>query len=221
MYPFARLENAVIERIRAARLPYLRFVGSYGGELAGDWAAVVRQVPAVWVTCKGMSAPRSLNTTRTRWRAAVELTTVVAARSVRSEAAGRHGHPGGHPCEAGSYRMLGDVARLIGLQDFCLDGVDYLRPGAVRSLFGAAAGVDALSVFAQSWFADVDFIWREPGHAYPGTVDPVDPADRPGYLPDVPDPDAPDMETLALRYWLKPPLDMDADPPSAEDVVIL
>ncbi len=36
MYPIAAIESAMIRRIHEARLPYLRFVGSYGGELLGD-----------------------------------------------------------------------------------------------------------------------------------------------------------------------------------------
>lgn len=216
-YPIATLENAIIERIRGAKPRYLRFVGSYGGELAGEWQAVIRSLPAVWVTFRGMSEPRAQNTARTRWRATLELSTIVAARNVRGESAGRHGHPGGHPAEVGTYQMINDVSALICLQDFGLSGVDYLRPGAIRTLFGAATGADALSVLAQGWFADIELRMREPGKAYPGTVDPVPPEERPGYLPEYPPEALPDLETLALRYWLKPPLDPESDPPSAED----
>lgn len=217
MYRIHEIENAIIERIKEAKLPYLRFAGSYGGELTGDWQSVVRSLPAVWVTFKGSGTPAPLNTAHTRWRVELRFTTIVAAKSLRSEKATRHG--GEH--SIGTYQMLNDIGRLIAMQDFNLDGVDYLRPRDIRSLFNAGTGNNALSVFAQNWTTLVDIHMQEPcaappdsghtgyvppeGETFPGT-------DFPQYQP---------LDTLALRYWLKPPQDMATDPPVMEDHLTL
>lgn len=225
MYRIHEIENAVIERIKAANLPYLRFVGSYGGELMGDWQSVIRSLPAVWVTFKGSGTPAPLNTAHTRWRVELRFTTIVAAKSLRSEKATRHG--GEH--SIGTYQMLNDIGRIIALQDFNLDGVDYLRPREIRSLFNAGTGAQALSVFAQNWTTLVDIHLQEPCAAPLSPSLPDDaPADSTGYLPPAGEtfpgtsyPSYQPMETLALRYWLKPPQDPQTDPPLMEDLLTL
>ena len=63
----ATIETAIVETIRAARLPYLRYLGTYGGELDGEPQSIVRQTPAVWVSYRDESAPDPRNTGRTRW----------------------------------------------------------------------------------------------------------------------------------------------------------
>ena len=161
MLPIMEIENGIIEQIAAAKLPYLRLVSSYGGELMGDWQGVIRALPAVWVTFKDSTAPEPLNTARTRFRTRLAFTTIVADRSSRSEAATRKGGPG----NVGTYQMLDDVARLICMQDFGRDNVDHLRPGRVRSLFSAKTAAQALSVMSQDWTAIVDVRLREPGQA--------------------------------------------------------
>lgn len=226
MLPITEIENGIIERIVAAKLPYLRLVANYGGELMGDWQGVIRSLPAVWVAFKDSTAPEPLNTARTRFRARLAFTTIVADRSVRSEAATRKGGPG----NVGTYQMLDDVARLICMQDFGLDNVDHLRPGRVRSLFSAKTAAQALSVMSQEWTATVQFRLREPGQAplpedgatlqpggylppegqtFPGAANANNPAPLPG------------LNCLRLQYWLKPPQDMATDPPAAEDHITL
>lgn len=225
MLPITEIENAIIERIAAAKLPYLRLVASYGGELVGNWQDSIRAVPAVWVTFKDSTPPEPQNTARTRFLARLSFTTLVAAQSSRSEAATRKGGPG----NVGSYQMLGDVARLICMQDFGLDGVDHLRPGRTRSLFNAKTAAQALSVMSQEWTATVQFRLREPGQAplpEGGATAPT------GYLPpegqtfpgpaNVNNPaPLPELDCLRLQYWLKPPQDMATDPPAAEDNITL
>jgi phage gp37-like protein len=221
MMPITAIENAIIERIRAAKLPYLRFVGSYAGELMGDWQDVIRALPAVWVAFQNSDAPRALDVSRTRYQTALTFAVVVAARSVRSEAATRKGAGG----DVGSYRMLADVAALLALQDFDLTGVEYLRPGRVRSLFNAAVGKLALSVFSQDYTTIVQYKLREPGQVALGqTPD--------GYLPpegqtlpgaanaDKPAPQE-EMRCIGLRYWLIPQQDMETEPPMSEDTLTL
>ena len=227
MLPIAAIENAIIKQIAAAKLPYLRFVGSYGGELMGDWQEVIRALPAVWVAFKDVSAQECKNTARTRYQARLTYTTIVADRSASSEAATRKGGPGSG--SIGTYQMLDDVARLICMQDFGLDNVDMLLPGRVRSLFDGKVQQQGLSVMSQEWTAKVQFRLREPGQ---GPL-PADGAALPtGYLPpegqtfpgsanaNNPAP-LPELSKLALQYWLKPPQDMTTDPPTAEDILPL
>lgn len=91
LYHIDAVESSMLDRIVAARLHYLRFAGSYGGELMGDWQAVIRALPAVWVAFQGMTEPKPCNTAQTRFEARVQFSTVVASRSLRSEATARKG----------------------------------------------------------------------------------------------------------------------------------
>lgn len=161
MLPITKIEDAIIKQIASAKLPYLRFVGSYGGELMGDWQEVIRALPAVWVAFKDASAQECKNTARTRYQARLTYTTIVADRSASSEAATRKGGPGSG--SIGTYQMLDDVARLICMQDFGLDDVDPLAPGRVLSLFDGKVQQQGLSVMSQEWTAKVQFRLREPG----------------------------------------------------------
>ena len=225
MLPITSIENAIIKQIAAAKLPYLRFVGSYGGELMGDWQEVIRALPAVWVAFKDASAPECKNTAHARYLSRLTFTTIVADRSARSEAATRKGGPG----SIGTYQMLDDAARLICMQDFGLDNVDMLLPGRVRSLFDGKVQQQGLSVMSQEWTAIVQFRLREPGQA----PLPADGVSLPtGYLPpegqifpgaaNIHNPaPLPELSKLALQYWLKPPQDMATDPPAAEDLLTL
>ncbi|WP_165079109.1 MULTISPECIES: phage protein Gp37 [unclassified Desulfovibrio] len=207
----AELESAVLAALKEEKPAWLRFVGSYGGELAGDWEAVVRAVPAYWLAFSGMTEPKPLNTAQTRFEAVIQLSLVAASRSVASEAASRHGAPGSAP---GTYAMLAHAASLLCMRDFGLDGVDYLRPGRIRTLFSAQVQGKALSVLAQDWRARIVFVLREPGQrpvVAPGEQD--TPA---GYLtPDAPP--LPELTALDLRYWLKPPRDPEHDDPLLVD----
>lgn len=131
----------------------------------------------------------------------------------------------GGPATAGAYAMLTDVARLTAMQDYALDGVDYLRPGRIRSLFSGQVQAGSLAVFAQDWLCRVQARLRAPCERPLGT-------DAGGYLPPdgqpLPgkahagdDPWLPPLEGLALRYWCKPPQDPATDPPLLEDHLTL
>lgn len=220
MYPIAAIESAMIRRIHEARLPYLRFVGSYGGELLGDWKNVYPAVPAIWVTFAGATEAKALDTARTRFESVLTFTSIAAAYSPRTEVPRTGG-----PATVGAYAMLTDVARLTAMQDYALDGVDYLRPGRIRSLFSGQVQAGSLAVFAQDWLCRVQARLRAPCERPLGT-------DAGGYLPPdgqpLPgnahagdDPWLPPLEGLALRYWCKPPQDPATDPPLLEDHLTL
>lgn len=220
MHPILAIENAMIERIHAARLPYLRFVGSYGGELVGDWQNVFPAVPAIWIAFSGSSESKAMDSTRRRMESRLTFTSVVAAYSPRTEAPRTGG-----PVTVGAYQMLADVAALVAMQDFALDGVDYLMPGKIRSLFSGKVQSASLAVFAQDWTTRVQYLFREPCDRRlddPGTGYLLPEGERlPGLAHAEDEVFLPPLESCALRYWLKPPQDPEKDNPLLEDHLTL
>ena len=213
----AAIETAIVETIRAARLPYLRYLGTYGGELDGDPQSIVRQAPAVWVSYRDESAPEPRNTGRTRWTVKATFSVLVAARSHKNEGAPRHGDA----VHVGSYQMIEDVRALIGFNDFGLSGVDYLRPGRTRTLFNGRLAACSMSILMQEWSTLYALRAREPGQrpldAPPGAYLPPEGTRLPGDAPTEGQPVSPS----GLRYGLNPPLDPDIDEPSAVDLITL
>lgn len=51
------IEKAIVERLRKGMGRMAKNVRSYGGELDGEPAEVLRQLPAVWVTFGGVQKP--------------------------------------------------------------------------------------------------------------------------------------------------------------------
>lgn len=217
----AAIETAIVETIRAARLPYLRYLGTYGGELDGEPQNIIRQTPAVWVSYRDESAPDPRNTGRTRWTVKATFSVLAAARSLKNEKATRHGDA----VQVGSYQMIEDIRALIGFNDFGLSGVDYLRPGRTRTLFNGRLAACSMSILMQKWTALYDLRVREPGQrtfdAPPGAYLPPEGTRLPGNAHANDDSYLPPLSACGLRYWLKPPLDPDADEPSAVDLVTL
>ena len=131
----------------------------------------------------------------------------------------------GGPATVGAYAMLTDVARLTAMQDYALDGVDYLRPGRIRSLFSGQVQAGSLAVFAQDWLCRVQARLRAPCERPLGTNAggylPPDGQPLPGKAHAGDDPWLPPLEGLALRYWCKPPQDPATDPPLLEDHLTL
>ena len=127
--------------------------------------------------------------------------------------------------QVGSYQMIEDIRALIGFNDFGLHGVDYLRPGRTRTLFNGRLAACSMSILMQEWTALYDLRVREPGQraldAPPGAYLPPEGTRLPGNAHANDDPYLPPLSACGLRYWLKPPLDPDADEPSAVDLVTL
>ena len=121
--------------------------------------------------------------------------------------------------------MIEDIRALIGFNDFGLSGVDYLRPGRTRTLFNGRLAACSMSILMQEWTALYDLRVREPGQraldAPPGAYLPPEGTRLPGNAHANDDPYLPPLSACGLRYWLKPPLDPDADEPSAVDLVTL
>lgn len=184
----AAIEDAIIARIRAAEAttPGLGYkiseITSYGGELDDDLAKVVRRFPAVWVTFGGAGKSKPMATGRNKWLTPVTFVTLVAARNVRGERNTRHGLTvNGVIREVGSYQMMKDVSLLLVNSDLGL-AIDYLKPGAIRTLYNTKLNGEALSVLAREWHTD--FVETQP-------TAPIDPTD-PMWL------------KMGINYYLKP-----------------
>lgn len=184
----AEIEDGIIARIvaAAAATPGLGYklptVESYGGELDGDLAAVVRKFPAVWVTFAGCKASTRMNTQGSKWRTPATFVTMVGSRNVRGERATRQGlKVGGVTKEVGVYQMLQDVSLLLAGSDLGL-AITPLKPGAIRTLYNTKLNGQGLAVFAREWHCE--FIETQPR-------EPIDPTD-PMWL------------ELGINYYLKP-----------------
>lgn len=151
------IELAIVDRLRRGLGRLARNVESYGGEMDGEPAEVLRQLPGVWVTFGGVLKTERYSTARNRFVSHGRFVVIVGDRSVRSETASRTG--GASPNEPGTYRMIAAVRRLLSGQDMADTGlkIDPLTPGRVRTLFNTQLEKQAFSVFA----CEFDTKWIE------------------------------------------------------------
>lgn len=140
MLPIATVENAVLERLRAA-MPYLSEVGPYGGELEGK----LPPLPAVWVDFQGATASRAVDTAGRSWRTELEFYTIVAAAA-----------PFDTDGQVGSYRLLDGVMRTLIACDLGLQGVGRMKPGVL-----APAKAVGASAYAQRWSVVCEYALAE------------------------------------------------------------
>jgi len=200
--PIARIEDAIMRRLGEAKLPYLRTVATYGGELDGEMAQTIRRLPAVWVAFQGEREAEPVGTSRTVWHVPATWVVLVAAHNLRNEAATRRGDA----MHVGTYQMLEDVRALLLGQDFEAWGLemDPLRPGRVRSLFNGKLQSQGVSIYAQEWHT------RYALHLPPTALGGVAAETAPGTV-------LPPLSGVGLRYHLQP----DDGTPDAVDLVTL
>ena len=138
---------------------------------------------------------------------------IAATRSVRSDEATRHG--GAAKNEVGSYQLVYAVRRLLGRQDLGLP-IDFLMPGAVRTLFNTGVQSQAMSVFACEFDTRFDQVALENGKF------PLAAADLPAGHDDrifsdysaATSPADPDWLSTNLTYLLG-----GKEPPAAQDII--
>lgn len=191
----------------------VREVRSYSGELDGEPAEVVRQLPGVWVTFGGVQGSELLSTARNKWRDTGRFVVIAGARSVRSDQATRHGGPSFN--EVGSYQLVYAIRRLLARQDLGLP-IDHLMPGKVRTLFNTQVQKAAMSVFA------CEFDTRFDSESLQNGRFPLAPADLPPGHPDqifgeyggASSEDDPAWLTTDLQYFLN-----GREPFAAEDII--
>lgn len=180
------IEDAIMARIAGAKLPYLKTVATYGGELDDDLTQAIRRFPAVWVAFQAEGEGQKLTTSGSVYRIPATWVVLMAARNLRNEAATRKGDK----VNVGTYQMLLDLRALLAGQDFGLE-IDNLRPGRVRSLTNARFQGQGVSVYAMEWHTRYDYRVAERG-----TGAPVDASGQPAELPQ--------LSALGLRYHLLP-----------------
>lgn len=208
-----QIENAMIARLKQGLGELVREVRSYSGELDGEPASVIRQLPAVWVTFGGIQGSELLSTARNKWRDKGRFVVIAGTRSVRSDEATRHG--GAAKNEVGSYQLVYAIRRLLGRQDLGLP-IDFLMPGAVRTLFNTELQNHAMSVFACEFDTRFDQVALENGKF------PLSAADLPAGHDDhifsdysaATSPADPDWLSTNLNYLLG-----GKEPPAAEDII--
>lgn len=150
----ANTELAIVQRLRQGLGRMVHGVESYGGELDGEPAEIVRQLPAAWVTFGGIQKTENVNLTKRKYKSFGRFVVIVGDRNLRSENAARLGGPG--VGEVGTYRLVTAVRRLLSGQDMTLP-IQHLIPGRVRTLFNTKVEAAALSVFA----CEFDTAWIE------------------------------------------------------------
>ncbi len=209
------IEEAIKAQINAANLPYLRSLSTYGGQLDGNFAEVIRQLPGVWIFFKSEGPGAAMNTTRRQWKIPATFAVIVAARNVRNEAAARHGDA----LQIGTYQMLADLRALLLQQTFGLP-IEPLKPGLTRTLFNVRLQAQAMSGFSQEWQTAYTVEKRDPQYDSeftPGAMNPdgtLPPGQAPGAgvpggtLP--PLPPLPPLGGIGLNYHLQP--DDDGEP---------
>ncbi len=184
----AAIEDAIIDRIKmaAAATPGLgyaiRDVKSYGGEFDDDLSQVIRSFPSVWVTFVGSGKSRPMANSRSKWITPVTFAVMVGARNIRGERETRQGvSVGGVLHEVGVYQMLRDISLLLINNDLGLK-IDFLKPGATRTLYNTRMNGQALAVFAREWHTE--FVEAQPREAI--------------------DPTSADWLSTGITYYLQP-----------------
>lgn len=208
-----QIESAIIDRLTRGIGKLVHEVRSYSGELDGEPAEVVRQLPGLWVTFGGIQGSELLSTARNKWRDTGRFVVIAGTRSVRSDEAARRG--GASKKEIGSYDLIYAVRRLLARQDLGLP-IDHLMPGKVRPLFNTQVKAAAMSVFA------CEFDTRFDNDALTNGRFPLVPAELPDNHPDkifgeyegTTSEDDPVWLQTDLKYFLD-----GKDPFAAEDLI--
>lgn len=203
------VELAMVDRLTRGLGKMVAEVKTYGGEFDDeDLEAVVRRLPAAWITFGGVKRTEPVSTDRHKWRAEAIFVVMVGARNVRNEQASRHGGPA--QIEVGTNLLISAVRYLLNQQDMGLP-IRHLAPGAIRTLFNTKVRSDAMSVYAMefhtAWVEDSLFIGAFPQGAPDGPLGQVF-ADYDGQL----DPETPDWKSTLLKYYLKPDFGPDTKP---------
>lgn len=141
----AAIENAMLAALDAAAWAQRpRALETYAGQLDDDnLDSVLRAFPAVWLAYGGSPAPKHIGARK--WRVDAKFAVMVGAQHLREQAARQ-----GDSVDVGTYRMLADVQAALLYKDFGLK-IDFLRPGAIRTLYNTRVSGYGLSVLSQEW----------------------------------------------------------------------
>lgn len=161
---YEQIEQAIITRLREGLGNMVRQVVSYSGEMDDDLGAIVRTLPAVWVTFGGIQSSKQMNTSKNKLLCTGTFAVMVATQNVRSDAATRQTE---RFEEVGSNTLIYAVRRLLAYQELGLS-INPLVPTRVRSLFNTRLANLAVSGYAcefeVQWIEEVlpDTTWPVP-----------------------------------------------------------
>ncbi|KIP19459.1 hypothetical protein KY49_3294 [Burkholderia sp. MSHR3999] len=220
------VELAIVDRLTRGLGKLVTSVETYGGEFDDEnLSDVVRRFPAAWVTFGGVRKSTPIDTSRQKWKREGTFVVMVGARSVRSEAASRHGGPSRG--EIGTNLLIYGVGRLLIQQDLSLP-IREFAPGSIRTLFNTRLQRDAFSVFALEFHTE----WIDhalPARTFPQLVDPadVDANDPTSGLDTVfavyggqLDQASPMWDSMTLNYYLDPAkVTREPNKPDAQDIM--
>ncbi len=127
MYAIARIENAIIGRLRD-QIPYLRTCASLAYFLLKEIEDIALILPAAYVTYEQGDFEHSMSGAQDR---RMVFSVLAMAGSMKGDEASRHGSGGG----IGVYRLLDDVRVALTNQSCGLD-IDPFRPITERSVDG-------------------------------------------------------------------------------------
>ena len=132
----------------------VRHIKSYGGDFdmqsPDEFAQVVSQFPAIWVTFKQAKAPSKV-TNRRKAREYV-FTVLVGAGSQRVEETARQGafDANGKMLSVGSYQLVADVEGALQGSRLGLP-IEPLEGGSISTLFNTRTNAQTVSVLAYDW----------------------------------------------------------------------
>ncbi|MFW2176658.1 MULTISPECIES: phage protein Gp37 [unclassified Moraxella] len=132
----------------------VRQIKSYGGDFdlqsPDEFAQVVSQFPAIWVTFKQAKAP-SQTSNRKKSREYV-FTVLVGAKSQRTEETARQGafDKSGKLLTVGSYQLISDVEQALERSRLGLP-IAPLEGGSISTLFNTRTNAETVSVLAYDW----------------------------------------------------------------------
>ena len=136
----------------------VRQIKSYGGDFdmqnPDEFAQVVSQFPAIWVTFKQAKPPVKI-TNRRKAREYV-FTVLVGASSQRVEETARQGafDSTGKMLSVGSYQLISDVEAALNRSRLDLP-IEPLEGGSITTLFNTRTNAQTVSVLAYDWTATV------------------------------------------------------------------
>ena len=151
------IEQGIKDAIRAyyeTHTKYVRQIKSYGGDFdmqnPDEFAQVISQFPAIWVTFK-QAKPPSQTTNRRKTREYV-FTVLVGASSQRVEETARQGafDKTGKMLSVGSYQLIADVEAALNGSQLDLP-IEPLEGGSITTLFNTRTQNETVSVLAYDW----------------------------------------------------------------------
>ncbi|EIJ8335868.1 DUF1834 family protein [Salmonella enterica] len=170
----ADIENALCDRLQRGLGVAVSDVVQWD-VMTTDIGRILDCLPGAFVTFTGITDTRPHDTRRTRFRVSARFSVFVADYSLRGADAARQGDV--REDEAGCYRLIHAVRRLLSGQDMGLD-IGNLMPGPVRRVTGPALAGKGFALYECVF----DTCWYEDALACGAWPEPTERQDDPDYV---------------------------------------